>query len=234
MLGNKTFDHSMIRKYVVAFGTLFNEIYINNIVNGELDKTLKVPLSYAEKDKLMSRVLGDPSINNYVATTLPRMSFEMTDMTYDGTRKFSKIGRTGKGSNGASVFNPTPYNFNFSLYIAVKNSEDGTKIVEQILPYFTPEWNVTANLVPGIDAKVDLPIVLTSISKEDSYDGSYKERRAIIWTLSFTLKGYLFGPVTERVRIEKAIIDIFDDNKVPSALAATVTTTVDGVNIEEF
>lgn len=234
MLGNKTFDHDMIRKYVVAFGTLFNEIYVNTKNGTEVVKTVKVPLSYAEKDKLMARVLGDPTVDNKVAATLPRMSFEMTNLSYDGSRKFSKILRTGRNSSGSSTFNPVPYNLNFSLYIAVKNSEDGTKIVEQILPYFTPEWNVTANLVPGLDAKMDIPIILDSVSKEDSYEGDYKTRRAIIWTLSFTVKGYIFGPVTDRGRIEKAIIDVFDDNKVPAALAATITTTVDGVNIEEF
>lgn len=235
MLGNKTFDHGMIRKYVAAFGTLFNEIYINTTdANGKHVKSIKVPLSYAEKDKLMARAIGDPEIDSKVAVTLPRMSFEMVDMTYDGSRKFSKIGRTGRGDSGLTVFNPVPYNFNFSLYIAVKNSEDGTKIVEQILPYFTPEWNVTANLVPGVDAKMDIPIILDSCSKEDSYDGDYKTRRAIIWTLNFTLKGYFFGPTSNRGLIEKAIIDVFDDNKDPAALAATITTTVGGVDIEEF
>lgn len=234
MLGNKTFDHDMIRKYVIAFGTLFNEIYINTKDGNHLVKTIMVPLSYAEKDKLMARVLGDPTIENKVAATLPRMSFEMNSLVYDGTRKFSKILRTGRNESGTSTFNPVPYNFNFSLYIAVKNSEDGTKIVEQILPYFTPEWSVTANLVPGLDAKVDIPIILDSVSKEDSYEGDYKTRRAIIWTLTFTMKGYIFGPIRDRTRIEKAIIDVFDDNKVPAALAATITTTVDGVDIEEF
>jgi hypothetical protein len=236
MLGNQTFDHNMIRKYVVAFGTLFNEIFINTKDGDEVIKTLKVPLSYAEKDKLMARVLGDPTIDNKVATTLPRMSFEMTNISYDGSRKFSKIMKVGRSGadSGVSAFNPVPYNLNFSLYIAVKNTEDGTKIVEQILPNFTPDWNVTANLVPGLDAKVDIPIILDNVSKEDSYDGDYKTRRAIIWTLNFTVKGYIFGPLTDRKRIETAIIDIFDDNKVPAALAATITTTVDGVDIEEF
>lgn len=228
-----SFGHDSIRKYVSAFGTLFNNIYLERKVDGQNVQRIKVPLSYAEKDKLLARVEGDPELDKKVAIVLPRMAFAMENMTYDGTRKFSKIGRTGK-TDGKSVFNPTPYNFNFQLYIAVKNSEDGTRILEQILPYFTPDWNVTANLLPGVDSKVDIPIILEGVSKEDSYEGSYTERRAIIWTLSFTMKGYIFGPVSDRSRIEKAIANVFTENVQPPQLAATITATEDGVNIEEF
>lgn len=227
------FGHDSIRKYVVAFGTLFNNIYLERKVGGTNVQSVKVPLSYAEKDKLLARVEGDPEADRKVAVILPRMAFSMENMTYDSSRKFSKIGRTGK-TNGKSVFNPTPYNFNFQLYIAVKNSEDGTRILEQILPYFTPDWNVTANLIPGVDSKVDIPIILDGVSKEDSYDGSYTERRAIIWTLSFTMKGYIFGPVSDKGRIETAIANIFTENTVPPIKAATITATEGGVDIEEF
>lgn len=234
MLGN-TFSHDTIRKYVVLFGTLFNEIYLTREdEQGNKIETTKVPLSYAPKDKMLARVFGDPDIDRKVAITLPRMSFELVNMTYDSSRKFSKIGKTGRTVDGEYVYNPVPFNLDFELNIMVKNSEDGTTIIQQILPYFTPDWTVSANLIPGISSKVDVPIVYTGISKEDSYDGDYKQRRAIIWTLSFTLKGYLFGPVNNKAKIETAIVNIFDDNKDPAYKAVTITTTEDGVNIEEF
>lgn len=231
----KTFQHDSIRKYVAMFGTLFNDIYINQSEKSTGDKvaTVKVPLSYAEKDKMLARVMGDPSLDRKVAIILPRMSFELVDMQYDGSRKFSKIGVTGRNSSsGAHAYNPTPYNFNFRLNVFVKNSEDGTKIVEQILPYFTPDWTVTANLVPGLDSKVDVPIVLNSVSKEDTYEGDYKTRRAIIWTLDFTVKGYIFGPVVDRNRITKAITHIFSNWETGADPDATTVITPE--NMDEF
>lgn len=234
------FGHDLVRKYVTLFGTLFNDIYLDrDETDGTLAQRIKVPLSYMEKDKMLARVNGQPDAGSdedrKVAVVLPRMAFEMNDMTYDTSRKFSKIGRVGRGpDSGQSVFNPTPYNFNFSLYIAVKNSADGTRIIEQILPYFTPDWTVTANLIPGVPSKLDIPVILNGVSKEDTFEGNFKERRSIVWTLTFTLKGYLFGPVSDRVRIETAITNIFNDLVVPPGLAVTITTTEDGVNIEEF
>lgn len=182
---------------------------------------------------MLARVAGDPNLDNKVAITLPRMSFAMVNMNYDGSRKLPKRNRTAR-TDGKSLFNPTPYNFEFELYIAVKNSEDGTRILEQILPYFTPDWNLTVNLVPGVDSKVDTPIVLNNVSKEDNYEGNYTERRSIIWTLSFTLKGYLFGPVNDVKRIEEAIANIFNDTVKPPYLLTKITATEDGIDIEEF
>ncbi len=229
----KTFQHDSIRKYVAMFGTLFNDVWLNRTAEGEKLESIKVPLTYMGKDKMLARVFGDPNTDRKVAITLPRMSFEMEDMAYDSSRKFSKVGTVGRATgSGAHTYNPTPYDFSFNLYIYVKNSEDGTKIVEQILPYFTPDWTVSANLVPGIQSKVDVPIILNSATKQDDYEGSFTERRAIIWTLNFTVKGYLFGPVIDRSRIETAITNIFtnwENGAIPD-----VTTIITEENMDEF
>lgn len=228
-----TFHHESIRKYVAAFGTLFNDIHINRTTATAKVDTLKVPLSYMGKDKMLARALGDPNTDRKVAVQLPRMAFEMTNLTYDGSRKLPKVNLTGRSATtGKHSYTPVPYNLTFDLYIMVKNSEDGTKIVEQILPFFTPEFNITANIVPGMDSKMSIPIVLNSVNKQDDYEGDFKERRAIIWTLSFTLKGYIFGPVIDRAKINTAITQIFTD-WTPGA-APDIKTVITPENIEDF
>lgn len=237
----ETYGHDLIRKYVVAFGTLFNSMELERFdspsptAGKDLVQTIKVPLQYSPKDKMLARSELDPNTDRQVAVTLPRMGFEMVNMSYDSSRKLSKNRTVGHATGGGVSLNtPVPYNFDFDLYIAVKNTQDGTRLVEQILPYFTPEFNVTVNLVPGVNSAVDIPIVYRSISKEDSYEGEYLERRAIIWTLSFTVKGYLFGAVKDKKRIEEAIVNVFNDTPDPAVLLQRYTATEDGVNIEEF
>ena len=197
----QTFYHGHLRKYVTLFGTLFNDIWINREQDGTQYSSIKVPISYAPKDKMMARVDADPNLAKPFGIVLPRMSFEMTSLNYDPSRKLSTVKKgyvvqNSLDPNGnKSVYNPVPYDLNFSLYIAVKNAEDGTRILEQILPYFTPDWTMTINLVPEMDIKLDIPTVLTNISSEDNYDTDYMTRRSIIWTLDFTMHGYVFGPV---------------------------------------
>lgn len=193
----------LTRKYVVIFGTLFDNI---NIVRsdsaGALTHAFKVPLTYAPKDKMLTRITQDPSITKLSAINLPMMSFEMTHMWYETDTHLNTIGKVVTMSDDANKmkyqFNPVPYNFAFSLYIYVKNAEDGTKIIEQILPYFTPAWTVTAHLIPEMGITKDIPIVLNNVSSQDIYDGSFIERKTLIWNLDFTLKGYLYGPVREK------------------------------------
>jgi len=229
----KTFGHDSIRKYVIIFGTLFNNLYLTRQDNeGSKVDTIKVPLSYSPKDKMLARVLGDPSIDRKVAIVLPRMAFEMVDMQYDPTIKLSKVATFKNCETGSTIYGPVPYNFNFNLYVAVKNSDDGTKIVEQILPYFTPEWSISANMLPEIGRSVDVPIILNNVTKEDSYEGVYQERRAIVWTLSFTIKGFIFGPVTDRERINKAITKIFSNWSANAS--PDVTTIITPENMDEF
>lgn len=197
----QSFYFGTLRKYVTLFGTLFDDIFITREdKDGIRQALIKVPVTYAAKEKMLSRVVSDPNIDRPMATTtLPLISFEMTNITYDGARKLNTIRRSvvsGTDANSMKYqYNPVAYNIGFRLYIYVKNAEDGTKIVEQILPYFTPDWTTSVHLIPEMNITMDIPIILNSINQEDTYNGGFKERQAIIWTLDFTLKGYIYGPV---------------------------------------
>ena len=206
------FYFDSIRKYVALFGTLFNDLHITRTdKNGRSSAYIKVPITYAPKDKMLARVLQDPNIDRpSAAPTMPLMAFEMTSVDYDGSRKLNTIGRsafrdTTNGTNKLRYqYNPVPYNFGFTLNILVKNTEDGTKIVEQILPFFTPDFTVTAILIPEIDERRDIPIILNRVSQESDYEGNLIDRTHLIWTLDFTMKAYLYGPVKKSSIIKYA------------------------------
>ena len=198
------FYHQTSRKMVVAFGSLFNNIEVRRTdSNDAVTEVIKIPLSYGPKDKMLVRISQDPSLNPNVALTVPRMGFELTSMTYDGARKLNTMGRNvKKGTTGLKKqYNPVPYNWDFSLYVFVKNAEDGTQILEQILPFFTPDFTVTMTLVSGMTVKMDIPLVLNSVTSEDSYEGDFATRRSIIWTLSFLMKGFLYPSVTDNAKV---------------------------------
>ena len=197
------FYHQIGRKMVVAFGTLFNNIEVRRTNSSdEVIEALKIPLSYGPKTKCWF-VSVDPNLNPKVALTVPRMGFELTAMTYDGARKLNTMGRNVKtGTTGLKKqFNPVPYNYDFSLYCFVKNAEDGTQILETILPFFTPEFTFSMTLVSSMGIKMDIPLVLNSVTSEDTYEGDFATRRSIIWTLSFVMKGYLFPDVTDNAKV---------------------------------
>jgi hypothetical protein len=223
-----TFQHNTLRKYVILFGTIFNNIYVTRQNNsGETVQTLKVPLSYGPKEKYLARLEGNPTLDNQVAITVPRIAFEMTSFQYDSERKLNSLNR--KVKNNRSQYQPVPYNISFQMSILVKNAEDGTKIVEQILPYFTPEWTASVHLVPDMeDEPWDIPIILNDISTEDTYEGNFETRRAIIWTLNFTMKGYLFGP-SKRIGSgdgsDGGIIKYIEVNLRPTANVTSANTT---------
>jgi hypothetical protein len=208
----RTWNHDSLRKYIIVFGTVFNDIYINRLSNaGEVLQTLKVPLTYGPKDKVLSRLEQSPRLDNQVGIILPRISFEMTTMEYDPTRKLNTLNKLTKQSANAGTddevkyqYQPVPYDMQFEMNILVKNAEDGTRIVEQIVPYFTPDFTVSVNLVPEVDGPRDIPIILNSITSQDEYEGSFEQRRALIWTLSFTMKGYLYGPTKKSKLIKLA------------------------------
>lgn len=196
------FYFSLIRKYVILMGTLVNNIRITRTdKNGNVTALLKVPVTYAPKDKMLARVFQDPGIDRPTATApLPLISFEMGQMRYDGSRKLPTINKVSvKSSTDANKFkyqyNPVPYNIEFKVFIYAKNAEDGTKIIEQILPFFTPDWTTTVNLIPEMEITMDVPIVLNNINYNDNYDDAFTKRRAIVWSLDFVLKGYIYGPV---------------------------------------
>jgi len=230
MLGTYYY-HEIIRKTIVAFGTLFNDIHIQheNSSGGTLSD-MKVPLAYAPVQKFLARIDQQTDLNKPVQITLPRMSFEMTGLNYDATRKTSVTStfKASDGTNMKKVYMPVPYNINFELNILSKLNEDSLQIIEQILPYFQPSFNVTVDLISSIGEKKDIPIILNSIGFQDDYEGDFSTRRALIYTLQFTAKTYLFGPVAESTDglIKKVIVDQHDGvdtQKAKRSIRYTVT-----------
>lgn len=210
-----TWNHKTIRKYVILFGTLFNNIYITRQNKaGETIQTLKIPLNYGPKEKFLARLEGNPNLDREIAISLPRISFELTDINYAAERKLATIGKiTAQDPNNPSQklyqYNPVPYDFNFTLSIMVKNAEDGTAILEQILPYFNPAWTASVNLNPDLGVPTDVPIILNSVVSEDTYEGDFINRRALIWTLQFTVKGYVFGPTKTSGVIKEVDVNVY-------------------------
>jgi len=218
----QTFYHKTLRKYVTLFGTLFNDVYINRVNNSDTTiETLKIPITYGPKSKTFQRLDSDPLLNRPFETSVPRMAFEMTGLQYDPSRKLITSNKSQIKVNPANdgimyLYNPVPYNIDFSLYIQVKNAEDGTRILEQILPFFTPEWTTTVNLISSMDMKMDIPVIISSVTSEDNYEGDASEQRRIIWTLNFTMKGYIFGPVKKPLEVDSALIKQAQINFFPS------------------
>jgi hypothetical protein len=230
-----TWNHDTLRKYVILFGTLFNNIYITrDNTAGQPIQTMKVPLSYGPKEKFLARLDANPSLSNKVGVVLPRISFEMTSFTYDSERKLNTLNKiykqpTNNGTDDrvAYQYMPVPYNITFDMSILVKNAEDGTRIIEQILPYFTPDWTASVNLVPGIGGTFDIPIILNDISVVDTYEGSFEERRAIVWNLSFTMKGYIFGPTKKSGLIKHVQANMrLTDSPTTSNASTTAETLI--------
>ena len=199
MLGTYYY-HEIIRKTIVSFGTLFNAINIrHDDSTGNTYSELKVPLAYGPSQKFLARLEQQADLNKPVGITLPRMSFEMNSVSYDSSRKtgVTQTFKASDGNNVKKVFMPVPYNIGFELNILTKLNDDALQIIEQILPYFQPSFNLTVDLVKSIGEKRDIPIVLDSINFQDDYEGDFSTRRALIYTLGFTAKTYLFGPVAE-------------------------------------
>jgi hypothetical protein len=199
------FYHEILRKTVIGFGTLFNNIEVRQSNNqNEVVSVLKVPLVYGPIQKFLARVEQQPNLNTPVQITLPRMSFEFTGLSYDTTRKLTTTQTflsksVTDGTDIKKTYMPVPYNMDFELSIMTKLNDDMLQIVEQILPYFQPSYTLTINLIDSIGEKRDVPIVLDNITMEDDYEGDYTTRRALIYTLKFTAKIYLFGPVSSGV-----------------------------------
>ena len=202
MLGNY-FYHEIIRKTVIAFGTLFNDIHVRHDDQaGNPLSELKVPVAYGPRQKFLARIQQQPELNKATQITLPRMSFEITSISYDATRKAGitqtfKAADSTDGNKMKKVFMPVPYNLGFELNILVKLQDDGLQILEQILPFFQPGFTLSIDLVKSIGEKRDVPMILNSINQQDDYEEDFSTRRALIYTLGFTAKTYLFGPVAE-------------------------------------
>jgi hypothetical protein len=233
MLGTYYY-HEIIRKTIIGFGTLFNDIHIRHAGEGGTNHSeIKVPLAYGPSQKFLARIQQQADLNKAVQITMPRMSFEMTNISYDATRKSSLV-QTFKacddGSRAKKVFMPVPYNIGFELNILSKLNDDSLQILEQILPYFQPHFNLTIDLVDSIGEKRDIPIILESIGFQDDYEGNFDTRRALIHTLQFTAKTYLFGPVADSSDglIRKVQVDMYTSTDVKTAkreVRYTVTPT---------
>ena len=215
MFGRNVQNHRTLRKYVVYFGTLFSDMYLTrDDVDGTEIQKMKVALNYGPKEKYLARLQGNPDLNRQIAIQLPRMCFEIVNIRYDSNRKLSSTGKlrgqaTKASAPNKSVFqyNPVPYDIDINLYVMVKNAEDGTRIIEQIIPNFTPEFTSTLNINKDLGCSYDVPLVLNNIDQQDTYEGDFVQRRAIVWTLSFTLKGWIFGPTREGSLINQVEIN---------------------------
>ena len=233
MLGKNHFYHRTIRKVVVAFGTLFNDIQLiryNKEMTQEIQR-FRVPLSYGAKEKYITRITSDPDLTKSIATIVPRISFEMTGMNYDASRKQITSIRNFSANTSTNIktqFVPIPYNFDFSMSIYVRNTEDGTQILEQILPFFTPDFNVTVDFIPGMDQKYDLPIILNSVNTTTDYEGDMMDTRLIMWDLDFTVKGYIWPSISTGKVVRQANTNIFisSDPENYTSSSNTVVTKI--------
>lgn len=217
MLSRQHFYHRITRKLVVAFGTMFNNIRMvryDKAGTTEIER-ITVPLTYASKEKFYQRFVQDPGLDRKVQISLPRMSFELTSITYDPLRKRSQFNsEVSVGPNGSiKSAQIAPYNYSFQLNIYVRNTEDGTQLIEQILPYFNPDYTLTLDLT-GVGNNIDVPIILESVDSNISGDvGTGEELRTIIWTLTFSVKAYLYGPINANSKIiRKATANVFDSS----------------------
>ena len=214
MLGNSHFYNRTIRKIVVAFGTIFNDIHVVRYTqDGSTAKEkFKVPLNYGSKEKYLTVLTTDPTLTKSIATVVPRISFEMTGISYDAGRKLPSTLQNFSVSTSTGVktqYAPIPYNFDFSLSLYARNHEDAAQILEQILPFFTPDFTVTVNLNSQMSQKYDFPIILNSVSPEIDYEGDLMSTRLIIWNLEFTAKSYIFPAVKDGKLIRQANTNLY-------------------------
>jgi len=213
------FYNEGMRKMTIAFGQIFNNIQIKRKdSSGAVVQSIKVPLAYAPKEKFLVRLDQQPSLSEReFAITLPRLGFEISGIEYDASRKLTKVQKFKhiKDNIDGKVLNynymPVPYNISYQLYCFTATAEGGLQIVEQILPYFQPDYTVTINVIPELGIKRDVPIILNSVNYEDSYSGDFESRRAVIYTLGFTAKTYLYGPASTQKVIKETQSDLHTD-----------------------
>ena len=219
----KHFYNQSLRRLTIAFGQIFNNVIVQTKSStGAVTKRMRVPLAYAPKEKFIQRLEQQASLDKgrTFAITLPRMGFELTGLKYDANRKLNKMQKTVRVRSSDSTvhnfnYSPVPYDISFSLYSFTATAENGLQIVEQILPYFQPDLTVTINAIPELNIKRDVPIVLDEVLYEDTYDGDFNKRRAVIYTLNFTAKTYLYGPMAQGKVIRKSQADLGTSTDAP-------------------
>lgn len=222
MFGANPFYYGLTRKYIALFGSLFSNIILDRVDNtGTQTQVLKVPLSYGPKDRYLARLQQNEDLLRNINQVLPRMAFMITGVYYDADRKLNTLNQTTYQANTSSPsqsqYGPLPYNFDIQLSILARNSDDAMRIVEQIIPWFKPDWTVKVNLIPEMALEMNIPIILNSIQYEEEYEGSFDDRFAFIWNLNFTLKGYLFGPISTQNIIKNVVVNFY----TPSTNTAT-------------
>lgn len=236
----KTFHFGLIRKYVTLMGTLLNDIHIMRVNDEGTEQLMKVPLTYAPRERMLARITEDENIDRPYATILPAISFVLDNMRYDIDRKFSttqrRYAQDATDKNKIKYqYTPVPWIFSFHVFVFAKNTEDGNKIIEQILPYFTPHWSVSVNLIPEMEEVRDIDIVLNDVELSDNYAGRMDERwsrRTITWTIRFTLKGYLYGPTKTSSVIKFANVSIYVPTTNTAAEGVGVTDAIDRITVK--
>ena len=219
MLGTQFYNQA-VRKTVVSFGTLFNNIELKKTVDGQVIETEKVPLAYGPKQKFLYRLQGNPTDGRKVAITLPRIYFEMTGIDYDAARKTpaTQKYKTVINDNGNEVrtqYVPVPYNISFEVGILCKSQDDGLQILEQILPFFQPSFSMSLKFIPDMNEVRDVAVVLNSVDFDDDWEDDFSTRRSITYTMQFTAKSYIYGPYTKADVIRKSrIIETIGDTAV--------------------
>ena len=224
------FYHKITRKYVVLFGTMFNNITLvrTNTDSGVEIERMKVPIIYAPKEKYIVRLREDPDQQRQIAIRLPRMSFEITGISYDPSRKQNsmlKVANSNSSTSAKSTYMAVPYDLNFDLNIYARNIDDGTQIIEQILPYFNPDYTATIDTVSNLGILKDIPIILNSVSNVNEFEGNFDAARFVNWTLSFTMKAHYYGPISNPKIIRKVIANIFNDPTLQSGYITRVNLT---------
>ena len=210
---DNNFDNN-IRKHVISFGSLFNSIYTQTVRNGILEKR-RVPISYGPKEKFIQLIINESGISEttHIQMDLPRIGFELSNLQYDPTRRLNKLNQKTETLNGTllSAYSESPYLFVFSMYIFSRSSEHNLQIIEQIVPFFTPDFTVTINM-SALYPKVDIPIVLMDVSINEDYEGSFDTRRSMVSVLSFSMKGYIYSPIKKNSTIiENTDVNMFEN-----------------------
>lgn len=209
------FDHQQFRRYLLAFGSFFDSIFVVRYdMTGKETQRIQVPIEYGPKEKWLLHIIQDPDFQQSVAITVPRLSYEVTAINYDGNRKLNSLNQLRFPSSEltklARTYVGVPYILNFNLSALVKFQTDGFQIVEQILPYFTPDLTFVVNNVPELGIADQIPLTLTNVSATDNYEGDFEKRRIIVWSMDFQMKVYFYGPNKSQGRIEEVMIDVYN------------------------
>ena len=235
MLG-RNFYNGLLRKYVAYFGALFSQISIDRVDgNNVVQQSMTVPVEFGPKERYLARAIQNPDLTREISMVLPAISYEIQSITYDPSRKLNTVDvLSSPNSTGGmyTTYNPLPWNINFRLTIICRNTEDSTRIVEQIIPFFTPNWTQNLNLIPQLNIQFAVPVILNTVHPVDTYKGNFQEPEFIFWDLDFTMQAWFFGPVSNTGGIIKeTITNIFAPNygiTIPEAIGtANSVVTID-------